>query len=68
MATAPFTLYQLPDGRIVQVDASAAKGALIIDYTLADGRIVYARRVNPAPRPVRHGAARFKRTFGGARS
>ncbi len=36
--------YLLPDGRIVAVDASAAKGALLIDYTLADGAIVQAIR------------------------
>jgi len=38
------TPYQLPDGRIVMIDASASKGALIISFTLADGRIVDAIR------------------------
>lgn len=37
--------YRLPDGRIVQVDDSAAKGAAIIDFTLAGGQIVDAVRV-----------------------
>lgn len=37
--------YQLPDGRLVLVDASAAKGAPLIDFTLADGSIVPASAV-----------------------
>lgn len=34
--------YRLAGGRIVQVDASAAKGARVIDFTLEDGRVVDA--------------------------
>lgn len=37
--------YRLPDGRLVRVDATAAKGALVIDFTLASGKIVQAVRV-----------------------
>lgn len=40
-----FIAYRLPDNRIVNVDASAAKGALLITYTLAGGEIVEAMRV-----------------------
>lgn len=41
-----FQDYRLPDGRIVAVDATAAKGEPVIGFTLADGRIVDARLVN----------------------
>lgn len=37
-----FCAYRLPDGRIVDVDASAAKDARVIQFTLADGTIVDA--------------------------
>lgn len=40
------TPYRLPDGRIVQVDASAAKDARMIGFTLADGTIVDAIQVS----------------------
>jgi hypothetical protein len=36
--------YTLPDGRVVQCDDSACKGAHVIDFTLADGTIVKALR------------------------
>lgn len=36
-------LYRLPDGRVVPVDATAAKGAPAIDFTLESGLIVVAR-------------------------
>lgn len=42
-----FTDYKLPDGRIVRVDASAAKDARVIDYQLASGAIVVAIQVKP---------------------
>jgi hypothetical protein len=46
-----WTDYRLPDGRIVRVDASAAKLAPLIDYTLADGRITQAVRADiPMPK------------------
>ncbi len=38
-------LYRLPDGRLVRVDDSAAKGAPIIDFTLENGSRVPAVRV-----------------------
>lgn len=41
----PMADYRLPDGRIVKVDDTAAKGALIIGFTLAGGEIVDAVRV-----------------------
>lgn len=41
----PMADYRLPDGTIVRVDDTAAKGALVIDFTLAGGRIVQAVRV-----------------------
>ncbi len=41
-----FTTYRLPDGRLVRVDASAAKGALIIGFTLQGGQVVEAVRVD----------------------
>lgn len=48
--------YRLPDGTLVAVDDTAAKGASIIDYTLRGGKIVLAIRVNPddasAPAPA----------------
>lgn len=39
------SLYQLPDGRYVDVLADAAKGEPVIDFTLADGQIVKATLV-----------------------
>jgi hypothetical protein len=35
--TTPMTSYQLPDGRIVQVDATAAKDAAVIGFELKRG-------------------------------
>ena len=40
------TDYRLPDGRIVQIHADVARGSILISYTLADGRIVDAVRVD----------------------
>ena len=40
-----YDTYRLPDGRLVKVDASAAKGLNIIDFQLADGTMVKATRV-----------------------
>jgi len=40
--TMQFAPYRLPDGRVVMVDASAAKDARIIDFTLANGQITRA--------------------------
>jgi len=40
------TDYVLPDGRTVPVDATAAKGLSVIDFTLKDGRIVNAVRAD----------------------
>jgi len=37
--------YRLPDGRIVRVDVTAAKGLIVIDFQLEDGSIVKAERV-----------------------
>lgn len=37
--------YRLPDGRIVQVDDSAAKGAMVIAFELRRGVMVEAERV-----------------------
>jgi len=37
--------YALPNGEIVKVDNSAAKNAMIIDYTLRGGKIVQALKV-----------------------
>lgn len=45
----PLWPYVLPDLTVVQVDDSAAKGALTIDYTLLGGRIVEAARMQPHP-------------------
>jgi hypothetical protein len=39
------TPYRLPDGRVVAVHADVARGTRTIDYTLADGTIVTAQRV-----------------------
>lgn len=39
--------YRLPDGAIVQVDDSAAKGARCITYTMKGGVVVRAFRVLP---------------------
>ncbi len=39
------TDYRLPTGQIVRCDASATKYAPVIDFTLADGTIVQATRV-----------------------
>lgn len=41
--------YQLPDGSVVRVDDSAAKGARTIDFTLQGGNIVTAVRVRVTP-------------------
>jgi len=38
--------YQLPDGRIVEIHADVARGNILVSYTLADGRIVDAVRVD----------------------
>lgn len=38
--------YRLPDGTVVQVDDSAAKGLPFIDFTLEAGLIVQAERVH----------------------
>lgn len=38
-------LYRLPSGEIVRVDATAAKGAQTMGFTLADGSIVQVERV-----------------------
>ena len=43
------TPYRLPDGRIVQVDATAAKDAIYIDYQLSGGQIVTATLVRQPP-------------------
>ncbi len=40
--TIPFNVYALHDGTYVDVDATAAKGACVIDFTRADGAIVKA--------------------------
>lgn len=40
----PMADYVLPDGQVVKVDDTAAKGALVIDFTLKGGRIVQAVR------------------------
>lgn len=40
-----FEDYQLPDGRIVAVDATAAKGERQIGFTLVGGEIVTATKV-----------------------
>lgn len=41
------TDYRLPDGRIVAVDSTAAKGAAVIGFTLVGGQVVDAVRVAP---------------------
>lgn len=41
--------YQLPDGTVVQVDATAVKGLPVIDFTLKGGQIVQAARVAGLP-------------------
>jgi hypothetical protein len=48
----PFQAYRLPSGQIVDVDATAAKGARIIDFTLAGGEIVQAVRLQPTAHEV----------------
>lgn len=40
-----FEEYRLPDGRIVNVDASASKGRAWIDFQLAGGAMVVAKIV-----------------------
>lgn len=40
------TDYRLPDGRIVPIAADCAQGAALVDFTLADGEIVYAVRAD----------------------
>jgi len=37
-----FEAYRLPDGQVVNVDATASKGAAVIGFTLKGGRIVDA--------------------------
>ena len=37
-----FTAYRLPDGRIIQVDTSAAKAAPVIDFEVSRGVVVDA--------------------------
>lgn len=49
------TPYRLPDGRIVWIREDVARGALLIDFTLKGGTVVYALRLNPADFP--NGAA-----------
>src|SRR5215510_2546729 len=39
--------YQLPDGRIVQIAADVARGALLVSFELRRGHVVYARRCEP---------------------
>ena len=48
------TRYQLPSGEIVDVDATAAKGALVIGFTLKGGQVVEAKRVQPPEPMIRH--------------
>lgn len=44
------TDYRLPDGRIVRVDSTAAKGAAFIGFELKGGRVVEAVRADiPLP-------------------
>ena len=38
--------YRLPDGHYVNIHADVARGALLVSYTLADGRVVDAVRVD----------------------
>jgi hypothetical protein len=38
--------YRLPDGRHVEIDATAAKGQLLVSFMFADGRVVDAVRVD----------------------
>ena len=45
--------YLLPDGRTVAIHADVARGAPIVTYQLADGRIVEA--VRPAPHAPERG-------------
>lgn len=40
----PRAWYRLPGGALIPVDDTAAKGASVIEYTLADGTIVRAVR------------------------
>lgn len=42
-----FDKYRLPNGDIVNVDATATKGELSIDFTMADGSIVRAFKHEP---------------------
>lgn len=42
-----FDKYRLPNGDVVNVDATATKGDLSIDFTLADGTIVRAFKADP---------------------
>src|SRR5262245_29748270 len=42
--TRPITAYLLPDGHVVWIDETAAKGAAVVNYELADGTFVRARR------------------------
>lgn len=50
--------YRLPDGRIVQVDDSAAKGAMVIGFELSRGHIVEAVRVSASVPGVAAGGTR----------
>lgn len=38
--------YRLPGGRIVQLQADVARGAFLVSFTLADGTVVDATRVD----------------------
>lgn len=42
---AAFTSYQLPDGTIINVDSTAAKGEPVIGFTLKGGQVVNATLV-----------------------
>ena len=42
----PTCPYRLPDGRIVAIHADVARGAWLVSFALADGRIVDAVRVD----------------------
>jgi len=45
-ADIPTCPYRLPDGRIVAIHADVARGAWLVSFALADGRIVDAVRVD----------------------
>jgi hypothetical protein len=50
--------YVLPDGRVVDVDASAAKGWAVISFQLLSGEIVEARRLDRIEPPASGGSRR----------